>query len=78
MSNVSDIKNGFTIIGADGAKIGLVENVEGDRIKLKKTNIQTQDDVRHYVPMMLVASVHNNEVRLSANADVAIIMEETS
>ena len=37
MSNVDQIKPHMDVIGADGAHVGTVDAVEGDRIKLTKT-----------------------------------------
>jgi hypothetical protein len=78
MSSLSAIREHMEVIGADGAHVGTVDKVEGSRIKL------TRDDSgeghhkghHHFIPGDLVADVEGNQVRLSANADVAVLHEE--
>ncbi|MHC5307293.1 DUF2171 domain-containing protein [Bartonella sp. LJL80] len=66
----------FEVIGADGVHVGTVDRVEGDRIKLTKTdNGQAQGEHR-YIPLNLVADIENQKVRLSAKADVAVTLED--
>ncbi len=78
MAEASNIREHMTVIGADGAKIGTVDRVEGDRIKLTRADSGegSHRGHHHYVPLGLVADVENDEVRLSANAAVAVTMEE--
>jgi hypothetical protein len=75
---MSDIKEHMDVIGADGAHVGTVDKVEGQRIKLTKAD-SGQGQHRghhHYIEMGLVSGVENGKVRLSANADVAVTLEE--
>ncbi|MBO9621222.1 MAG: DUF2171 domain-containing protein [Sphingomonas sp.] len=83
MADTSAIREHMEIIGADGVHIGTVDHVEGDRIKLTKKDSGAQiegaeghGDHHHYIPAGLVAAVEGDQVRLSANADVAITFEE--
>lgn len=78
MADLSAIKEHDAVIGADGAPVGTVDHVEGDRIKLtKKDSGQgAHKGHHHYISGGLVASVHDGVVRLSANADVAATFEE--
>ena len=78
MTDISKIKEHMEVVGADGARVGTVDRVEGKRIKLtKKDSGQgSHKGHHHYVPLGLVASVEGDKVRLSANADVAVTMEE--
>jgi hypothetical protein len=68
------IREHMEVIGADGVHIGTVDKLEGDRIKLtKKDSGQgSHQGHHHYIPTALVAEVEGDQVRLSANADVAI------
>jgi len=72
------IKEHMEVIGADGAHIGTVDRVEDGRIKL--TNADSGEGRHkghhHYIDLSLVADVEGSKVRLSANAAVAVTMEE--
>src|SRR5215203_1844723 len=78
MADASNIKPHMEVIGADGVHVGTVDRVEGHRIKLtKKDSGQgSHKDHHHFVSPGLVAEVEGQKVRLSANADVAVTMEE--
>ena len=74
MLDPSTIKEHAEVIGADSVHVGTVDCVEGSRIKLTKND--SDDGKHHYVSMGLVAEVEDGTVRLSANADVAVTLEE--
>ena len=74
MDNVEDIKEHDQVLGADGVHVGTVDHVEGERIKLTKQD--SVDQEHHFIPVALVASVADNVVTLSANADIAVGFEE--
>ena len=76
--NLSNIREHMKIIGADGVPVGTVDGIEGDRIKLTKADSGEgrHSGHHHYIPGDLVADVEGDEVRLSANADVAFSFEE--
>jgi hypothetical protein len=76
--DVSQIQEHMHVIGADGAPVGTVDRVEGDRIKLTKADSGEgmHEGHHHYIPMSLVTDIEGDSVRLSANADVAVTMEE--
>ena len=78
MDNLSKIKEHAEVIGADGVHVGTVDRVEGDRIKLtmKDSGEGSHKGHHHFVPQSLVADIEGDTVRLSANADVAVSMEE--
>lgn len=77
MADLTAIKEHMDVIGADGVHVGNVDKVEGGRIKLtRKDNAAAHGDHHHYVSGGLVAEVEGDRVRLSANADVAILLEE--
>jgi len=72
MADLSQIREHMEIIGADGVHLGIVDKVEGERIKLtKKDSGVAHQDHHHYIPGGLIAEVEGDQVRLSANADVA-------
>ncbi|MEG3088058.1 DUF2171 domain-containing protein [Sphingomonas sp. PB4P5] len=84
MADLSAIKEHMEVIGADGVHVGTVDHVEGDRIKLTKKDSGAQvtegtgahEGHHHYISGGLVAEVEGDKVRLSANADVAVGLEE--
>jgi hypothetical protein len=78
MADTSKIKEHMEIIGADGVHVGTVDKVEGKRIKLtKKDSGEGQHKGHHhYIDLGLVADIEGRKVRLSANAAVAVTMEE--
>jgi hypothetical protein len=78
MTNLTGITEHMEVIGADGVHVGTVDHVDGDRIKLTRAD-SGQGSHRghhHYLSGGLVAAVEGNQVRLSANADVALLFEE--
>ena len=78
MSDFSTIQEHMEVIGADGVHVGTVDKVEGDRIKLTKADsgAGSHKGHHHFISRGLFADVEGNQVRLSANADVALTFEE--
>jgi len=78
MADLSAIKEHMKVIGADGAPVGTVDHVDGDRIKLTKADSGQggHKGHHHYISGGLVAGVEGDTVRLSANGDVAVSFEE--
>ena len=78
MAGVSGIKEHMEVIGADGAHIGTVDKIEGGRIKLTKKDSGegSHKGHHHFIDGSLVADIEGSKVRLSANADVAVTMEQ--
>ncbi len=76
MSDLSTITEHMEVIGADGAHIGTVDKVEGNRIKLTKADSGSHSDHHHYIAGALVSGVEGNQVRLSANGAEAAMLEE--
>jgi hypothetical protein len=78
MTDISRIKQHMEVIGADGAHVGTVDRVENKRIKLTRADSgQGQHKGHHhFIDGSLVADIEGNKVRLSANADVAVTMEQ--
>jgi hypothetical protein len=78
MADASAIKEHMEVIGADGVHVGTVDHVQDGRIKLTKADSGTgaHEGHHHFIPLGLVADVEGDQVRLSANADVAVTFEE--
>jgi hypothetical protein len=85
MTDANAIREHMDVIGADGARIGTVDRVEGGRIKLTKVeSFGEQMEAaegshvghHHYVSLGLVAAVEGNQVRLSASGANAVLFEE--
>lgn len=78
MGGFENIREQMEVIGADGVHVGTVDRIEGDRIKLTKADsgLGTHEGHHHFVSRGLVAEVEGDKVRLSANADVAVMFEE--
>lgn len=76
MTDLSKIREHMEVIGADGAHVGTVDKVEGGRIKLIKSDGGSHSDHHHYISGGLVADVEGDQVRLSANGNVAVTFEE--
>src|SRR6201989_1047978 len=76
--DASKIKEHMEVIGADGVHVGTVDKVEGQRIKLTKKDSGegSHKGHHHYIDGGLVAEIEGNKVRLSANANVAVTMEQ--
>ena len=72
------VKEHMEVIGADDVHIGTVDRVENGRIKLTKVDSGEgrHRGHHHYIDLSLVAEVEGRKVRLSANAAVAVTMEE--
>ena len=73
-----DIKEHMEVIGADGVHVGTVDKVEDGRIKLTKKDSGegSHKGHHHFIDSSLIAEVEGDKVRLSANADVAVTMEQ--
>ncbi len=78
MTDLSQIKEHMEVIGADGVHVGIVDHMDGDRIKLtrKDSGEGAHEGHHHYISQGLVATIEGDQVRLSANGDVAITFEE--
>ena len=78
MAGIDEVKEGMEVIGADGVHLGTVDRIEDGRIKLtKKDSGQgSHEGHHHYLSEGLIAGVEGDQVRLSANADVAVTFEE--
>jgi hypothetical protein len=75
---MKSVKPQMQVIGADGVHIGTVDRVENGRIKLIKADSGEghHKGHHHFIDLGLVAEVEGQNVRLSANAAVAVTLEE--
>jgi hypothetical protein len=85
MGDANAIREHMEVIGADGAHVGTVDCVKGDRLILTKSDsaAQLEQDAsgqpqqqHHYVSMGLVADVEGDRVRLSATGANVQLLEE--
>jgi len=74
MADLSQIQPHAEVIGADGVHVGTVDHVDGERLKL--TRKDSSDEHHHYIDGGLIAGIEDGRIRLSANADVAILLED--
>jgi hypothetical protein len=74
----ASVKPHMEVIGADGVHVGIVDGVESGRIKLTKADSGEgrHKGHHHFIELGLVAAVEGQKVRLSANAAVAVSLEE--
>lgn len=70
MINPSEIREHMKIIGSDGQPVGMVDKVEGTRIKLTKSDPAAQGQ-HHYIPLDSVGSVEGDAIRLRQTAQEA-------
>ena len=75
------IREHMEVIGADGAHVGTVDHIDGDRIKLTKKDSSagfaegSHEGHHHYLPLSQVAGIEGDKVRLAASGATAYGME---
>lgn len=63
------IEEHMEVIGSDGEHVGTVDEVEGERIKLTRSDSGTDSDGGHrYLPIELVSGIEMGKVKLSTSA----------
>jgi hypothetical protein len=74
----TSIKPHMEVIGADGVHVGTVDRVQHGRIKLSKADggMGHHKGHHHFIELGFVAGIEGQKVRLSANAAVAVTLEE--
>jgi hypothetical protein len=68
MIDASHVKEHMEVKGADGHHVGVVDKVEGSRIKLTKSD-PASGGTHRYIDLSTVDSIEGDAVNLSANAD---------
>ena len=79
MVEASSITEHMEIVGADGVHVGIVDHMDGQRIKMKKQDEAhgVKMDHHHYIPLADVASHEGGKLWLSATAaNAKILMQE--
>lgn len=61
---MNEIRERMNVVDKNGGEVGIVDEVEGNRIKLE----QGSDNQHHYFDKQLVAEVDGNTVKLSVEA----------
>jgi hypothetical protein len=75
---VTEIREHMQVIGKDGAHVGTVDRVEGNRIKLtRKDSPAGHQDHHHFIDRALVGSVEGDVVKLSLNANAVPKTEQS-
>lgn len=71
MSRLDDVREHMQVIDAEGVRLGKVDKVEGDRIKLTRDSSGqgSHEGHHHFIPAGLIAEVEGEIVRLSARLD---------
>lgn len=72
-----NIQENMEVIGADGVHVGTVNRLVGNRIMLKRADKSgVHNNHTHFIELGFVADVEGDKVRLSANAVIAVTLEE--
>lgn len=65
-----NIKEHMKVVGNDGKHVGTVDRVEGERIKLTKTDAPAgHEGHHHFIDTGLVDSVEGDVVKLAVESD---------
>ena len=64
---IAAIKPGMNVVASCGKKMGVVDHLDGDTIKL--TLRDSIDGLHHYLPASWVRKVHEDHVHLSKNSE---------
>lgn len=67
MVDTSQIREHMEVVGSDGRHLGAVDHVDGQRIKLTRSDPAAKGE-HHYVGLELVDRVENGAVRLNQTA----------
>ncbi len=70
MIDRSQIREHMEVIGADGGHVGTVDHVDGDRLKLTRSDRGAAGQ-HHFIPLSLIEEIDADAVRLSFKAELA-------
>lgn len=79
MIDAHQVKPKMEVVGADGVHVGIVDHMEGNRVKLAKRDDAhgVRMDHHHYIPLADIAAHDGGKLWLSAKAaDAKILMQE--
>lgn len=68
--DTSQIQEHMPVVGSDGGHVGTVDHLEGQRIKLTRTD-PSAEGKHHFIHIDSIAAVENGEVRLNRTATEA-------
>lgn len=68
MVNPEDIQDHMPVKGSDGGHIGTVDHLDGDRIKLTRSDPASGGE-HHYLDLGLVEEIRDGAVCMSATAE---------
>jgi hypothetical protein len=68
MADARQIREHLHVHSSDGEHVGTVDHLQGDQIKLAKQD-KASGGQHHFIPLSWVASVDDDQVRLSKSAD---------
>ena len=79
MSRIDEVREHMQVIDAEGTPVGKVDHIDGDRIKLTRTEqFGGEKGPHHFVPAGLIAGIEGETVRLSARVDALEALFETA
>ena len=67
MADASQIQEHMEVVGSDGAHVGTVDHVDGQRIKLTKSDPAAGGE-HHYIHLDSVGGVESGKVKLNRTA----------
>jgi hypothetical protein len=70
-ANLSNVRDHMDVIASCGTKIGVVDHVEGNAIKLTKND--SPDGHHHFLPASMIERV-DDQVHLNKNSEEAVRM----
>ena len=71
MDYASKIAEHMKVLGSDGDEVGTVDSVDGENLKLTKSDEQAGGE-HHFLPIDMVESVNGRTVTLNCTADEAM------
>jgi F0F1-type ATP synthase membrane subunit b/b' len=72
MDKLQSIREHMKVVGRDGLHVGTVDRIEGDHLKLSRSDTPDGDTARHrYLPLTLVDTVQGERVTLTVTASGA-------
>jgi hypothetical protein len=64
MADTAKIQEHMPVVGSDGGHVGTVDHLDGQRIKLTRTDPEARG-VHHFIHIDSIAAVENGEVKLN-------------
>ena len=77
MTDIARIAPNMEVVGSDGIRVGVVDETDHNHIRLApgSTAQGSREGYQYYLPSGLVASVGQDQVRLSVKAEEATLVE---